>query len=125
MPKDYSRSRRVGEQMHRLLSEILLREVNDPGARHVTVTAVEVSGDLSHATIWFSLLQPDADPAPAQAALQRAAGLMRARLGRAMHIRQVPELHFRHDESLARGARLSDLIDRAVASDKGRSGNDA
>lgn len=124
MPKDFSRSRRVGEQMHRLLGEILLREVKDPGARHVTVTAVDVSGDLSHATVWFSLLEPDADPAPAQAALQRAGGLMRGRLGRAMHIRQVPELHFKHDESLERGARLSDLIDRAVASDRDRSGDD-
>jgi ribosome-binding factor A len=110
--------------MHRLLGEILLREVKDPGARHVTVTAVDVSGDLSHATVWFSLLELDADPAPAQAALQRAGGLMRGRLGRAMHIRQVPELHFKHDESLERGARLSDLIDRAVASDRDRSGDD-
>jgi ribosome-binding factor A len=118
MGKDFSRSRRVGEQMHRLMGEILLRDVKDPGARHATVTAVEVSGDLSHATVWFSLLEPDADPEPAQAALSRASGLIRGRLGRAMHIRHVPMLHFRHDESLERGARLSELIDRAVASDR-------
>jgi ribosome-binding factor A len=124
MPREFTRSRRVGEQMQRLLGEILLRDVKDPGAHGVSVTAVEVSRDMSHATVWFSLLDPAADPTPAAAALNRAAGMIRGKLGRAMYIRQVPELHFRHDESLERGARLSELINRAVASDKERSGND-
>lgn len=124
MPREFSRSRRVGEQMQRLLGEILLRDVKDPRVRGVSVTAVEVSRDLSHATVWFSLLDPEADPAPAAIALDRAAGLIRGKLGRAMYIRQVPALHFRHDESLERGARLSELINQAVASDKGRSDED-
>lgn len=124
MPREFTRSRRVGEQMQRLLGEILLRDVHDPGAHGVSVTAVEVSRDLSHATVWFSLLDPDADPDPAAAALARASGMIRGKLGRAMYIRQVPELHFRHDESLERGARLSDLINRAVESDKERQDKD-
>jgi ribosome-binding factor A len=124
MPREFTRSRRVGEQMQRLMGEILLRDVKDPGAQGISVTAVEVSKDLSHATVWFSLIDPSADPAPAAAALGRAAGMIRGKLGRAMYIRHVPELHFRHDESLERGARLSDLISRAVASDRERSGDD-
>jgi ribosome-binding factor A len=124
MAREFSRSRRVGEQMQRLLGEILLREVKDPGAQGVSVTAVEVSRDLSHATVWFSLLDPAADPVPAAAALARAAGLIRGKLSRAMYIRQVPALHFRHDESLERGSRLSELISRAVASDREGPGND-
>ena len=124
MPREFTRSRRVGEQIQRLLGEILLRDVHDPGAHGVSVTSVEVSRDLSHATVWFSLLDPAADPEPAAAALARAAGMIRGKLGRAMYIRQVPELHFRHDESLERGARLSDLINRAVASDKDRQDQD-
>jgi ribosome-binding factor A len=124
MPREFSRSRRVGEQMQRLLGEILLRDVKDPRAHGVSVTAVEVSRYLSHATVWFGLLDPAADPAPASAALASAAGLIRGKLGRAMYIRQVPALHFKHDESLERGARLSDLINRAVASDRERPGND-
>jgi ribosome-binding factor A len=123
MPREFSRSRRVGEEMHRLLSEILLRDLKDPRAQGVNVTAVEVSRDLSHATVWFSLLDPDADPGPAASALAGAAGLIRGKLGRAMYIRHVPALHFRHDESLERGSRLSDLINRAVASDRERSGD--
>ena len=124
MPKDYARSRRVGEQMQRLLGEVLLRDVKDPRVDGVSITAVEVSRDLSHATVWYSLLDPAADPAPAGEALARAAGLIRGKLGRAMYIRHVPALHFRHDESVARGARLSELIDRAVAADKDRPDND-
>jgi len=124
MPKDYARSRRVGEQMQRLLGEVLLRDVKDPRVDGVSITAVEVSRDLSHATVWYSLLDPAADPAPAGEALGRAAGLIRGKLGRAMYIRHVPALHFRHDESVARGARLSELIDRAVAADKDRPDND-
>jgi ribosome-binding factor A len=102
MPKDYARSRRVGEQMQRLLGEVLLRDVKDPRVEGVSITAVEVSRDLSHATVWYSLLDPAADPAPAGEALARAAGLIRGKLGRAMYIRHVPALHFRHDESVAR-----------------------
>jgi len=124
MPKDYARSRRVGEQMQRLLGEVLLRDVKDPRVDGVSITAVEVSRDLSHATVWYSLLDPAADPAPAGEALGRAAGLIRGKLGRAMYIRHVPALHFRHDESVARGARLSELIDRAVAAAKDRPDND-
>lgn len=124
MPKDYARSRRVGEQMQRLLGEVLLRDVKDPRVNGVSITAVEVSRDLSHATVWYSLLDPAADPAPAGEALARAAGLIRGKLGRAMYIRHVPALHFRHDESVERGARLSELIDRAVATDKDRPDND-
>lgn len=121
MPRDFTRSRRVGEQLHRLLGEILQREVKDPRAAGASVTGVDVSGDMSHATVWFSTLDPDADPEPVARALNGAAGLIRGRLGRAMHIRQVPALHFKHDESLARGAKLSALIDQAVASDRSHS----
>jgi ribosome-binding factor A len=122
--REFSRSRRVGEQIQRLLGEILLRDVKDPRAEGVSVTAVDVSRDLSHATVWFSMLDPDADPGPAAAALSRAAGLIRGKLGRAMYIRQVPALQFRHDESLEQGARLYELINRAVASDKDRPDED-
>jgi ribosome-binding factor A len=123
MPREFSRSRRVGEQMQRLLGEILLRDVKDPRAHGVSVTAVEVSRDLSHATVWFSLLDPKADPAPATEALASAAGLIRGKLGRAMYIRQVPALHFRHDESPS-AARASPADRRGRGFRRERPGND-
>ena len=118
MPKEFSRSRRISEQVQRTLSELIRRDVKDPRVAALTVTAVDVSGDLGHARVYYSLLDPDGDPAGAQEALTGAAGFLRSRLGRTMHTRQVPQLHFEHDVSLARAARLSDLIDEAVASDR-------
>jgi ribosome-binding factor A len=115
MSREFGRSRRVAEQMRRDLSEIIRREVKDPRLQFLTITDIDVSGDLSHAQVYFSLLDPEEDPQAASEALQRAAGFLRKQLGRGMHIRQVPVLHFAHDESLARGARMTALIDEVVS----------
>ena len=118
MSREFPRARRVGEQIQRTLSEIIRREFGDPAVNTVGLTEVRVSRDRSHATVFVSLLDPAADPAPVVEQLQAASGMLRGRLGRSMKIRQVPELHFRHDESLERGARLSALIDDAIAADQ-------
>ena len=124
MSKEFSRNRRIAEQMRRNLSEIVRRELKDPRLRFLTITRVDLSGDLSHAKVFFSLLQPDADPGPAAAALDRAAGFVRSQLGRSMHIRQIPELHFIHDTSLAEGARITSLVEEAVEQDRRRHTDD-
>ena len=118
------RNRRVGEQMRRILSEIVRRDLNDPRLQFLSITSVDVSGDLSHARVFFSLLNPDEDPQPAAQALSRAAGFIRSQLGRSMRIRQVPVLHFAHDESIGRGVRLTSLIDEAVARDRDKQDGD-
>lgn len=120
MSREFARSRRVAEQIKRDLNEIVRRELKDPRVQSLTITGVDVSGDFSHAKVYFSLLQPDADPAPAAAALDRAAGFIRAQLGRSMHVRHIPELHFVHDASLSEGARITSLIEDAVAEDRRR-----
>lgn len=124
MSKEFGRNRRVGEQMRRILSEIVRRELNDPRLQFLSITSVDVSGDLSHARVFFSLLNPDEDPQPAAQALARAAGFIRSQLGRSMRIRQVPALHFVHDESIGRGVHLTSLIDEAVARDRDKQDGD-
>ena len=124
MSKEFSRNRRIAEQMRRNLSEIVRRELKDPRLQFLTITRVDLSGDLSHAKVFFSLLQPDADPEPAAAALDRAAGFVRSQLGRSMHIRQIPELHFIHDTSLSEGARITSLVEEAVEQDRRRHTDD-
>jgi len=124
MSKEFGRNRRVAEQMRRNLSEIVRRDLNDPRLQFLSITGVDVSGDLSHAKVYFSLLNPDDDPEPAREALVRAAGFIRHQLGGSMRIRQVPALHFKHDESIGRGARLTGLIDEAVARDRGKQDGD-
>jgi len=124
MAREFYRSQRVGEQILRVLSELVRRDLKDPRLAGVSFTAVDVSRDLSHATAFFSMLDPDAETADTKAALTAARGHLRRQLGREMRIRRVPELHFVHDESLAEGARLSRLIDEAIESDRERQEDD-
>jgi ribosome-binding factor A len=79
----------------------------------VRVNSVDVSGDLSVAKVYFSLLQPDADARPAVQALDKAAGFLRSKLGRELTLRHVPELRFLHDQSVKRGLELTRLIEEA------------
>ncbi len=116
MPREFSRSRRVGEQIQRSLAQLIHDEVKDPGVGMVTLTAVELSPDLAHARVFFTALVDDATAQCAsEAALQRAAGFLRRELGRLVKLRVVPDLQFVYDRSVERGRRLSALIDEAVA----------
>jgi len=119
MPKDYSRTLRIGDQIQRELALMIPREVKDPRLGFVTITGVEVSRDLGHAKVFITLMSDDADKIQQSLAiLSDASGLLRSRLGQAIKLRSLPQLHFYFDESIVRGARLSALIERAVSEDK-------
>ena len=120
MPREYPRARRVQEQLKRLLSELVRREVKDPRVGLVTITSVEVSSDLTHADVYFTPFAGAGDAAAAQAALQHAAGFLRHQVRNQMRLRVAPEIRFHIDDSVERGARLSALIDDAVGSDRRR-----
>ncbi len=124
MPKDYARGRRIAEQIQRELSEIIRLELKDPrvGVGLLTLTDVELSSDNTHATVFFTLLGNDEGIATMGEALTHAAGFLRRELAHRMKLRVVPQLHFSYDESVARGVRLSKLIDDAVAADTARHG---
>lgn len=120
MPRDFQRSRRIEEQIQRLLSEFVRREVKDPRVGLITITAVEVSRDLSHAKVFVLPFDGKHPAAEVLTALRSAAGFLRIHLKKALAIRHVPELHFAIDESIDRAAEMSALIDSAVASDRVR-----
>ena len=115
MPKDFSRTRRVGEQMQRELAQLIQQEIKDPRIGMLTVIDVEVSKDFSHAKVFVTSLNSDEDMPQTLAILHKAAGFLRRELGRRIKLRIIPELHFVHDESIERGNRLSSLIDEAIA----------
>lgn len=117
MPREFSRNQRLGAQVLRTLSEVLRFETKDPRLAAVSLTAVELSRDLSVARVYYSLLDPDADPQPVQEGLERASGFLRSRLGQSLEVRHVPELRFAHDDSIAKGAEISRLIDSAGVRD--------
>ncbi len=120
MARDFQRSRRVEEQIQRLLAELVRREVKDPRVGSVTITAVEVSRDLSHAKVYFLPFDARRSVAEVGAALASAAGFLRVHLKKQLQMRHVPELHFVADETIDRAARLSALINEAVAGDAAR-----
>jgi ribosome-binding factor A len=117
MPREFSRHQRLGHQVQRVLAELLQFEVKDPRVRNVSLTSVDLSRDLSVARVYFGLVEPEADPAEALEGLERAAGFLRGKLGKAIKARHIPELRFVHDDSAAEAVRLTELIDQAVATD--------
>lgn len=119
MPRDFSRTLRVAEQVQRELADLIRLEIKDPRVGMVTLTDVEVAADYGHAKVFFTLLGEAAQIEAASEGLNHAAGFLRRELGRRIKLRTVPQLHFHYDESVERGMRLSKLIDSAVASHSG------
>ena len=109
-----ARRARIADQIQRELADLIRLEVRDPRVRLVTLTAVELSRDQSHARVFFTVLGPEAEAREVLEGLQRAAGFLRTNLAHRLSTRTVPELVFAYDESIERGARLSRLIDEAV-----------
>ena len=114
MPRPSGRSQKVGDQIQRELSEIIHRELRDPGVGMITLTGVDVSPDCAYATVYFTCLDA-AHVKLAKAGLQRANGFLRAQIGKRIKIWTTPELKFVYDESVERGDRLSRLIDSAIS----------
>lgn len=113
MAKDFSRSHRVAEQMQREIADLLMFEVKDPRVGMVTITAVEVTGDMAHAKIFYTASKQSDS---LQQGLEKSAGFLRTQLGRRMLLRTVPQLHFVYDASIDNGMKMSKLIDEALAS---------
>lgn len=127
MAKEYSRTQRIGDQMQRELAQLIQREIKDPRLGLVTITAVDVSRDLSHAKVFVTVMGLEETPENIQQTvrvLKDASGFLRMMLGKAMQLRTVPQLGFSYDASVRRGAELSALIERAVAEDNRRPGDD-
>ena len=124
MPRDFPRTRRVGEQMQRELAVLIRDRIKDPRLGMVTVSDVEVSRDLAHARVYFTVLGDEEARRQSQEVLDRAAGFLRGELGRIMKLRTVPELRFIYDESIERGERLDALIEAAIEADAGKRGGE-
>ncbi len=131
MPADFNRSRRVGELIQRELAMMLARDVKDPRLSFVSITSVDVTRDLGLARVFYTVINAETaddanrkqqeDKEKVQEGLTKASGFLRYELGQRIKLRVVPKLEFRYDESVIRGAHLTQLIDSAVAEDEHRS----
>ncbi|MGD2145126.1 MAG: 30S ribosome-binding factor RbfA [Anaerolineae bacterium] len=109
MGKRYQR--RVSELVRVHLSTLLSRKSKDPRLASVTITDVEVSPDVTHASVYFSVLGGEEARKEAQEGLRSAAGWLRRELGQQLRLRNIPELVFRYDHSVERGERISAILD--------------
>ena len=105
------RTRRVAELIRRALADIIRDRLPDRGLGLLSITATEVTRDLSRATVFISLLGEEEDQERVTKTLNEESSVLRYELSRTLNLRHTPEIKFRYDLSIERGARLSRLID--------------
>ena len=104
------RPERLAEQIKEEVSLIVAGEVEDPRVGLVTVIDAKISPDLRHAKIYVSVAGTDDEAKGSIAALKHAAGFIRVQLGAVLRMRYTPELHFVHDDTERRAARITELL---------------
>ena len=105
-----TRPDRVGEQIRQELSELLAREVHDPGIGFITLTRVKVSPDLQVARVYYTSMGDEKARRETARALDRATSFFRRQVGSRLQLRRVPELEFRFDESVGHQDRVEQIL---------------
>lgn len=111
MAKDNPRARRLGAEIQRELTELLRRDVKDERIGNVTITAVDVTGDLRSAKVYYLIFGKEGPDPAVQRGLTSASGFLRNALSKSLKIRYTPTLTFELDTSIEQGVRLTQLID--------------
>ncbi|WP_042356231.1 30S ribosome-binding factor RbfA [Bacillus rubiinfantis] len=112
------RPNRVGEQMKKELSDIIGRKIKDPRIGFVTVTDVQVTGDLQQAKVYISVLGDDEQKENTLKGLAKAKGFIRSEIGHRIRLRKTPEIIFEFDESIDYGNRIENLLHQLQMDDK-------
>lgn len=117
-PQGGSRLRKIESELQRVLAELIAREVKDPRVGNVTVTGVRLAADMGAAKVFYAPFVSAHPQEEVQAGLTRAAGFLRGEAGRRLGLRHAPRLDFVFDDTAEKAARLTGIIDRAVAEDR-------
>jgi ribosome-binding factor A len=120
----FKRAERVSDQMKQEIADLLMRKIKDPRIGFVTVTDVAVADDLRNATVYVSVYGSDADKESSLKGLRSASAFIRIELGKRMRLRYVPELLFRFDSAVERGAHIMELLNEISEKDKKDSGDE-
>jgi len=112
MGREFERTQRVSHALHEELARLLQSTVRDPRVQEVNLTGVEVSRDLSHAKVFFTLMSDASSEERAEvtAVLSKVSGFLRSELAKASTMRTVPRISFRFDESVGRGRDMETLL---------------
>ncbi|MBU1208250.1 MAG: 30S ribosome-binding factor RbfA [Proteobacteria bacterium] len=106
----YKRADRVGDLIREVISEMLLRDLNDPRLGSVTITEVKMTDDLKLATVFFSAMGNHPREEESLHGLQSATGYIKKRLGKELRLRYIPDLLFKVDHSFDYGSKIDRLI---------------
>jgi ribosome-binding factor A len=108
---DAKRQGRMSEEIKRLLSSIIPREIKDPRLGFLTITRVILSSDLEHATVYVSVLGDSVDQRFTMQILEKTRGFLRREVGHALGTRITPELNFKLDHSIEEGTKVLEIMD--------------
>ncbi|MBO4474008.1 MAG: 30S ribosome-binding factor RbfA [Clostridiales bacterium] len=116
-----NRAARVGDEIQKVISQLLLTEVKDPRIPVMTsVLEVRMSSDLTHANVFLSVYGTQKEKTECMAAMERASGFIRSQVAKRVKLRVAPELHFKLDESIEKSMDLMNLIDKTIKEDEAR-----
>ena len=104
------RVHRVAEQIKKEVSQLIQNEIKDPRIGFITVTDVEVTGDLQQATIYISILGSEAQKQDSLLGLKKAEGFIRRELGKRIRLRHTPEISFSFDSSIEYGSKIEKIL---------------
>jgi ribosome-binding factor A len=110
-----TRLERINDEIQREIGNLLIKESRDPRLKMLSITGVSISNDLSHAKIFYSMLDPNPKHLESvKNALSKASAFFRTRLANLIDLRITPKLSFIYDESLEKANHLSTLIDHSL-----------
>ena len=112
MKERSQRCQRIGDQLRGEISSMLIKEIKDPRIGFVTVMDVEVAPDLSHASVFFTVYGSDEEREDTLSGLKSTASYMRREMGRRLHLKRIPELHFRYDNTTIKGEHLESIFSK-------------
>lgn len=104
------RQQRVAEEIQRRASQFIREELKDPRLGFLTITGVDINSDLTHATIYVSVLGEEEEQRDTMTALRRARGLIKRDIGDWLQLRTVPEIVLKQDRSIERGMRVLQIM---------------
>ncbi|WP_394204785.1 30S ribosome-binding factor RbfA [Shewanella waksmanii] len=121
MAKEFSRTRRIAQQLQQELAQVLQRDIKDPRVGMVTVNDVDVSRDLNYAKVYVTFFEEDPELVQQKLeALESAAGYVRSLVAGRMKLRVMPEIRFIYDSSLVEGMRMSNLVTKVINDDEAK-----
>ena len=120
-----NRPDRVGEAIRDELSQLIAREVHDPGIGFITLTRVSVTPDLQVARVYYTTLGDEKARKDTARALTRATPFLRRQIGSRIRLRRVPELTFFYDESIAHTDRIEQILQDLKAEAAARAADDS